>query len=506
MQDFVPLQEKSCAPNKSWRSKASSRQNAPLQSRSDASPFAADFSRVPIQQQMARGSGPGEGGSKQPSPATDQGPDLPPANPSLEVIAPQTDPAQGAVPMTQVAVGTIKANIGPNGRSIAHVPPCGNQPAIQFTAGPATAKPVTWTIDAGSPAAGTALTPGADTLTAALSLGAAQKGGVLDIKAENNEGGQVMPYRLASHPTGIASTNVIGDPTDSSLFGGVFDHVFKSNDGQVTSLDQVVMGERFPKLATPEAATHKMTTPFGEFTLQTGTLPDIPAKGNWFMNDSGELGDNHDTVGIQKSLIDVGRHLASDSNPTPANPMPVGFTADQEFHWWCPHGAAGSRWNSANSTTTHERTLRLDKSGKNAEFVAKVNGKENVMAYDGDPKIVLTGVTHAKADHAAVETSAAGRSANTIQISADLFPSSRDAHFSIRGNALGCKIDASSGELTIGSKPGTVKVRVANAKDGPNWDEVDVTVTAPAAPKTTPANATSVPAPRAGADAPPSDL
>jgi hypothetical protein len=499
MQSFVPLQEKSRTPNKGWANKTSPRQSGGSPSRLEASQFAVDFSQVPIHRQIARGSGPGEGGG---NPPTEQVPDLPPIVAPPEVAPPQTDPAQGAVPMTQSAVGTIKANIGPNGRNIAHVPPCGKQPTIQFTAGPAGAKPVTWSIDSGSPAAGTALTPSADTLTATLSLGAAQKGGMLDIKADNNEGGQVMPYRLASHPTGIASTSVIGDPTKSSLYGGVFDHVFKSNDGQVASLDQVVVGERFPKVATPEAATHKIPTPFGEFTLTTGTLPDSPTKGNWFLTSSGELGDDHDNVGIEKSLVDIGRHLASDSNPAPANPMPVGFTVDQEFHWWCPHADAGSRWTVTGAATTHERTLRLDKSGKNAEFIAKVNGKENAMAYDGDPKTVLTGVTNAKASPATVAPSVAG-SANNVQISADLFPSSRTPHFSITGSALGCKINVSSGELTVGSKTGSVKVRVANVKDGPNWDEVDVTIAAPAAPKTPGANPGPNPSPHSATEGPP---
>ena len=124
------------------------------------------------------------------------------------------------------------------------------------------------------------------------------------------------------------------------------------------------------------------------------------------------------------------------------------------------------------------------------------------MAYDGDPKAVLTGVTKAKADPATVAPSAAG-SANTVQISADLFPSSRTPHFSITGSALGCKINATSGELTIGSKTGTVKVRVANAKDGPNWDEVDVTIAAPAAPKTPGGNPGTNPAPHSATDTPP---
>ena len=512
-QTFAPQESHAAKPHAANHARPSGGNRQVSDARADVGSALGDFSTVPLRSPPAAacGFGPGGGGSD-PLPAT--GPETaeapapdnpldtaPPALGPAETAPPQTDPAGEAVPMAQVAVSSIKANIGPNGTSIAHVPPCGNQPTIRFTAGPASAKPVTWKIDSGTAASGTVLTPAADTLTATLSLGAGQKGGVLDIKADNNEGGQMMPYRLASHPTAIASTSAIGDPTKTSLFGGVFDHVFKSNDGQTASLDQVGMGEKFPNLPTPDAATHTFETPFGEFTLQTGTLPNTPAKGNWLLTSSGELGDDHDTVGIQKKMIDIGRHLKSDSNPTPANPIPVGFTVDQEFYWWCPHSAAGSRWTLA-AKTTHERTLRMKKGG-GAEFIAKVNGKENVMAYDDtDANVVKTGVTNAKAAPGSVAPSPAG-SANTVQITADLFPSGRDVHFSITGAKLGCKIDAKTGTLTIGSSEGSVKVRVANVKDGPNWDEVDVTIATPAAPKA-PANPPSKP--NSSVDIPPSDL
>jgi hypothetical protein len=371
--------------------------------------------------------------------------------------------------MAVMAVDKITSNIGPEGRNIALVPPCGNQPTIQFTASPRSAAPVTWSIDPGSTApvaSGTALTPATNTLTATLSLGASQKGGVLDIKADNSEGGQVMPYRLASHPTGIASTSPIGDPTDTTLFGGVFDHVFKSNDGQSSSLDQVVVGEKFPSLPTPDAATHTFPTPFGSFTLTTGTLPNTPAAGNWFLTSAGELGDDHDTVGIQKSLVDIGRHLASDSNPTPANPMPAGFTVDQQFFWWCPHAPAGRRWTLA-AATTHTRTLRMDKSGTGAEFVAIVNAPRERHGYDGDPSVVKTGVTKASADPATVAPSSAGGTANTVQISADAFPAGRPLFFSIQGNAHGCTINHTTGELTIGTQTGTVRCASRMRTAGP---------------------------------------
>jgi hypothetical protein len=407
------------------------------------------------------------------------------APPEMDDPAATASAPGDAVLMSGTGVGRISANIGPTGLNIAHVPPCAGQPVIRLTATPAGAAPVIWSIDPGSTALvapGTALTPARDTLTATLTLGAAQKGGVLDIKAENSDGGDMMPYRLASHPTAIASTNAVGDPTDTTLYGGVFNHQFTSHDGQVASLEEVGVGERFPNVPTPDASTHRFPTPFGPATLKTGTLPNTPsgAAGNWFLTSTGELGGNMDTVSTPKKSIDIGQHLASDSNPTPAAPMPVQFVVDQQFFWWCPHAPAGKRWaHAADTTQTH--LLRRATSGAGAEFVAIVNAKENAMPYEGE-----TGVTNARAAPATVTPSSPGV-VNTVQIQADALPDGRALFFSIRGNARGCTIDHATGELTIGARTGTVKVRAANTKGGPNWDEVDVVIAASGTPAPSPA-------------------
>jgi hypothetical protein len=430
------------------------------------------------------GFGPGEGGSDKLASTEEPAPEVQAIGDPAGAA-----PAQGsAMPMAVTPIDSITSNLGPSGLTIAHVPPCGNQPRINFTVRPRSAAPITWSLDAGSAtvASGTALTTSADTLTASLALGASQKGGTLEVKAENSEGGQVNNFQLASHPTGITSTSPLGDPTDPTLYGGVFDHEFASNDGQASSLEQVGVGEKFPNVPSPDGPSHTFPTPFGSFTLTTGTLPDtLPHAGNWFLTSAGGLGSDPDTVGIKKSMVDIGRHLASGSNPSPANPLPAGFTVDQQFFWWCPHAPSGRRWTHA-ADTTQTRRLRLDPSGKSAEFVAIVNGEENPMPYEGP-----IGVTHARADPATVARSAVGGTANKVQISADAFPASRTLHFSIRGNARGCTINSATGELTIGVQTGTVKVRVANAIAGANWDEVDVTITAPAVPAPTPRSPSS---------------
>jgi hypothetical protein len=393
------------------------------------------------------------------------------------------DPLQGT-PAAAPAVSTITPNIGSSGSTLAHVPACTGQPTIRFTAAPANAAPITWSLAAGSAAVetGTALTPSTDTRTADLSLGAAQTGGTLEVSATNGQGGQVLTYPLASHPTAITSTSREGDPTSASDYGGVFDHVFTSNDSRVASLENVAVGERFPNLPNPNTATHTFATPFGQFTLTTGTLPNAASatSGNWFLTSGGKLGGTHDNVTIAKSMVDIGKHLVSDSNPTPTDPLPAGFTVDQDLHWWCPHSPAGSRWTHF-ASTTHTRRLRVKATGTDAEFVAIVNSKENKIDYDGP-----TGVTNAVATPATVAPSSSGGTANTVQISATSFPSTASLHFSIRGSALGCTIDSSTGVLTIGTQTGSVKVRVANTNGGPNWDEVDVTIATPPPPTVSP--------------------
>lgn len=382
-----------------------------------------------------------------------------------------------------------------NGSLLAHIPACGNQGAITFTAAPDTSAPHTWTLVAGTATLDPATTLSVSGAVATLTVAPGQTGGTLSAKATDAQGGwaQSNPIRLASHPTGITSSAPAGDlPNTATHYGSRFDHVFTSNDGQVASLSQVAVGERFPALPDPDAASHTFTTPFGDFILSTGTLPDAASgsAGNWFLTDSGELGGTHDKVSLARSMVDIGQHLVSDANPTPAHPLPAGFSVAQDFHWWCPWAAAGSRWTHFTSTT-HLRQLRI--TNGNAVFVTAANGQEHEQAYTGP-----TGVTAAVASPAEVAPSPTGRAAaHTVQISATQYPTGPALHYSLRGAALGCRIGASTGVLTVGTQTGQVTVRVANRRDGPNWDEVQVTIANPPTPVPP-----VVPAPQAGQDEP----
>ena len=369
------------------------------------------------------------------------------------------------------------------GTQVVHTPPCGGQ-TITATVAPSALSGITWSLHDD----GTKVDPGSSINQAGeITLGNAQTGGPILVRATAADGASAdIQLILHSHPTDISSTSAIGPPPDAKTnYGGTFDHVFKSNDGKVESLEGVAVGEHFPNVPTPDAATHAITgTPFGNgnLTLTTATLTP-GATNNWFLTRAGGLNGNHDRVSIERAGINVGEHIASTSNPKPAHPLPAGFSLQQDLHWYCPAAAADKRWTNFKSID-HVRQLRLD-SGGEPEFVVSVNKTERTDAYSG-----TTGVQKISATPATITKSPAKGKANTVQISATALPSTRKLHFSLQGNANGCSINAQTGLLTIGKQAGAITVRAANASGGSNYDELGVTITDPAAAKTPPAGGT----------------
>ncbi len=363
------------------------------------------------------------------------------------------------------------------GTQVVHTPACGGQ-TIQAIVQPA-GLTVTWSLSAGTAAidAGTSIDAAGN-----ITLGATQVGGTIVVRATGGSGAWFeAELRLHAHPTGIASTSIAGPPNNSAHnYGATFDHVFNSSDGNVASLAGVAVGERFPNVPNPDAADHTVTgIPFGNgtFQLQTATLTP-GATNNWFLTSAGGLGGTLDRVTIGHDGIDIGQHIASASNPTPANPLPAAFSVQQDLHWYCPAAPANARWTNFISIQ-HERRLRLGSSGP--EVVVSDNNQPQVDSYVGP-----TGVRNARATPATVVRSS-GRTPTTVQIAADALPAGRPLHFSIHSsNALGCPINATTGVLTIGTTPGQIVVRVANRAGGSNFDEVTVTITNP--PAQAPAN------------------
>lgn len=361
------------------------------------------------------------------------------------------------------------------GTQIVHTPPCGNQ-TVKAMVAPAGLS-VTWALSAGTAAldAGTTIDKDGN-----ITLSQAQVGGSLKATATSASGASAWAELiLSSHPTGIASTSVAGDPPNpKDNYGATFDHVFDSNNKKVESLENVAVGEKFPGVPNPDAADHDVTgIPFGNgtFKFRSSTLTS-DASNNWFLTKKGGLNGTLDRVTMERSGVDIGQHIVSASNPKPANPLPAKFSLQQDLHWYCPAAAADKRWTKFVSLQ-HERKLT-----DTPEFVVTVNKFERKDAYTGP-----TGVQKATATPASIVRSEPKQKAKTVQIGATALPSGRTLHYSIRStDKLGCSIDAKTGLLTIGTKAGEIVVRVANAAGGSNYDEVKVTITDPPAATPTP--------------------
>jgi hypothetical protein len=315
---------------------------------------------------------------------------------------------------------------------------------------------------------------------------------------------------FASTPVGVGLTSVKGPLANSStMYGAQFENKLNSASGNSADLHQVQVNERFSRLATPNASTHVVPTPFGDFTLQSNAwTPNSDAAG-WAVTTSGVQGP--DNIGIDRKLIDVGQFVSSASNPTPATILtqtkPVGFSVQQDLHWFCPQAAVGSQWVTPPfATLTHTRHLFL--TGGDLSFIVGIPAPS--LAANSDPYTGQPAIIHAAASPNPVTVSATlprgsprgtpRPTPNTTTVTADTLPSSfshlTDRHglrFSIRGNRLGCSINATTGVVKVGTTPGTITVRVSDVNStNHNFDEVQITIAAAssAPPSTTPPSTT----------------
>ena len=175
-----------------------------------------------------------------------------------------------------------------------------------------------------------------------------------------------------SNPTGISASNAATGSGAATHYGASFDHTFTSADGNVASLENVPVGERFGGVPNPTAANHPgIAKPFGTFDFQSRTLdPDAPGGHSWFLTASGGLG-SPDHVTIARGLINVAQFVASASHPSPAHALPQGFDLMQCLHWFCRPLAGMTGWQMpAFVQVTHRRELRLN--GTGVEVVVSV--------------------------------------------------------------------------------------------------------------------------------------
>lgn len=381
-----------------------------------------------------------------------------------------TDTPSQAVPMLQrQVIGGAPAcptAVNFNFTEPAHVPHCGG-PALRATTDVTGA---TWSLTAGS----AAVDPGSTIAgNGTITLAATQAAG--DINARATAGGCFFeqPFTIRSHPVGIASTSFVSASTTGN-YGGTFDHVFDSADGNVASLANVGVGERFTNVPNPAGAAHNITAPLnpfgGVFTLNTATLTP-GATNNWFLTATGGLGGTLDSVTTGQANINVGRFVQSASNPTPPQGLPASMTLLQQLHWFCPQKPAANRWTGF-VTVAHSRTLR--NVGGTIEFVTAVNGIDRPEPYVGPTAVSNLTATPARTPRSASSPAGGGTAPppQTVAITVDtlptVLPSGQTITWSIVGNALGCTIaqdpsDDHAAVLTIGTTAGTVTVETTDS-------------------------------------------
>lgn len=365
----------------------------------------------------------------------------------------------------------------------AHVPHCGG-PALRATTD---VTGVTWSLTPGS----AAVDPGSSiAANGTITLAATQAAGDINARATASAAAAggcnfERPFTIRSQPVGIASTSFVSAAAGD--YGGTFDHVFESADGNVASLENVGVGERFTNVPAPTAATHAIVAPLhpfgGTFTLATATLTP-GATNNWFLTPAGGLGGSLDSVTTGQANINVGRFVQSASNPTLARGLPATMTLLQRLHWFCPQSPAANRWTGF-VTVAHSRTLR--NVGGTVEFVTTVNAVEQVDAYVGATAVSNLTATPVSTPRSAGPPTGGGAAppARIITVTVDTLPtalpSGQTIAWSIIGTANGCTVaqDANNDHaaiLTIGTTAGTVTIEAADST-GVNRARVEVVIT-----------------------------
>jgi hypothetical protein len=315
---------------------------------------------------------------------------------------------------------------------------------------------IKWTLEAGTvaPAAGTTI----DASTGVVSVDAKQPGGKLKAKGTNAVSWGDGEFRVIEKPKDIASTS----SSTAGNYEAHFTHTFNSaGDGQ-SGLEDANINEKF------DSTTAK--TPFGpDFTL---TANAAGSKG-WFLSSSGQM-NTVDKVSISVAGVDAGPFIKNASNPSPAKKLPQGFNMTQKLHF---RTFPSDKLEDAPFTTTEHVRELVEKDGKLMMRLG-AGTKDEFIPYVG-PAVFR----RARADKTTVEASTAkpakGKwTQNEVQVSVDGEGNAATPKFSLVGEKLGCSVDGASGLVKIGDKAGTITVRAGNAK---NYDEVQITVTAPAA-------------------------
>ncbi|WP_266160199.1 DUF4157 domain-containing protein [Dyella silvatica] len=357
---------------------------------------------------------------------------------------------------------------------------------------PADAPSVTFSIvgDRARIVAGTTIDPDSGVITVAP----AQTGGSAHVEARQNAPGLVTaspptaPFNFVAIPSGITST-MSSTRGVGGFYGGNFTHTFSSPAGGQAALEGARVNERFPAAS---GTTLTLTGGLGTVVV-TVNDPDSVTAG-WPLGSSGMMGDS-DHVSWSINAIDAGPFVANASHPSPSPGLPQALTATQNFHNLTFPSQSFST--AAVASTTHRRAI--EDRGNRLQAVTSANAagisQEVVEDYAGPSvfrrcaasptSIPVTPPSPSPPPRGRGARARAPRPA-TSTITVDVEGRSARPTFSINSPDLGCTITP-RGVLTAGTTAGTVTVRAGNTT---NFDEVSVTVAAPAAaaPPASPTN------------------
>ena len=308
--------------------------------------------------------------------------------------------------------------------------------------------------DTASPAAVTTI----DASTGKITLDAKQPGGMMKVKAENSSTETTQGFRVIEKPKEIDSTAEAATGT----YEATFTHTFSSSGASTAGLNQANINEKFDSLTAK--------SPFGgNFTL---TANKAGSKG-WFLNSSGTMA-GPDNVSISNG-IDASPFVKNASTPSPPK-LPQGFDMTQKFHFKTL--PSGKLEDAPFTTTPHGRHL-VEDGGKLKMKLSAGKGKGVLIDYAGPPVFRNASAAKTTVEASPPKPKTGTWKQNEVQCSVDVEPSGGAVKWSISStDKLGCSVD-STGNVKIGSAPGTVTVR---AGDGTHYDEVTITITAPPAP------------------------
>ncbi|MCB0966517.1 MAG: hypothetical protein KDB37_06740 [Ilumatobacter sp.] len=325
---------------------------------------------------------------------------------------------------------------------------------LSATAQPAHATGVTYSVAAGS------VEPTATTIDAssgAITVGAGQRGGTIEVSADGSDGSGVsVDLTVIERPGAISATATSGN----AAYGGQFTHTFTAPSGHASGLEGANINEEFD--------ASEAETPWGNTFQLTANAS---GSHGWDLDASGKMA-GPDNVTIGSGSVDIGRALASTSNPTGVAALPVGFTMTQKLYATVQPG--GTREASPFATVSHRRRLIA---GPQFEVSAGLG----TITEDYTGPGAVTGATPSSSTVMASPPRPATGEWNQrkVTVTATPYPDDTALSYTIRGANLGCTVDA-DGEVSIGAQAGTITVRVTAAAH--NYDETTITITEYRAP------------------------